>query len=352
MNICEIANTRLSNQQIAETRFKSVKEIVGWMGAMQAQDFNMAKWAIGIRLPNSTEKLIDSAIDKGEIIRTHLMRPTWHFVSADDIYWMLELTAPQIKAAMKYRDKELKLTPEIYKKSNEIIEKALTGGKHLSRDALISELQIANITTSENRASHLLFGAELDGILCSGRTCGGRHMYALLRERCPKTKTLNRDEALAKLALKYFNSHNPATIQDFAWWSGLSITEAKSTMEMVKSNFISETIDKQTFWFSNSDSQTYRDLAYLLPAYDEFLISYKDRTASMASVDSAKAVSSNGIFRPMIVVNGQVIGIWKRTINKEKVILETTFFQPPVRGTKKMIDKAIFRYAQFIGKKI
>ncbi len=160
MNLTDIAKIRLISQQIAETKFKTVKDIVDWMGAMQAQDYAVAKWAIGVRLPNSTDQVIETAINNGEIIRTHLLRPTWHFVSADAIYWMLELTAPQIKASLKSRHKELELSETIFAKSNTIIEKALRGGKHLTREELMAELGKGKIATDDNRASHLLLRAE------------------------------------------------------------------------------------------------------------------------------------------------------------------------------------------------
>jgi hypothetical protein len=354
MNLTDIAPLRLINQQIKASKFKTAKEIVGWLGAMQAQDFNMAKWAIGVRLPNSTDKLIESAIDQGEIIRTHLMRPTWHFVSSDDIYWMLSLTAPQIKASLRSRNKELELTEIIYEKSNSIIENALQGGKHLFREELVAGLEQANIATDNNRASHLLLGAELDGIICSGKKKNNKITYALLSERVAGTKTFTRDEALAQLAQKYFTSHGPATIQDFVWWSGLSVNESRHALEMIKSNLVSETIDHQTFWFTNPIAipKLEKDSIYLLPTYDEFIINYKDRTASLPLENFSKAVSNNGIFRPTIVINGQVKGLWKRTIKKDKIILETEFFQLVDKSIIKLIEKAVVPYEIFMNKKV
>ena len=206
MKLSDVANIRLTNQHVAATKFKKAKDIVHWMGAMQAQDYAMAKWAVGVRLPDSTDTVIESAIDKGEIIRTHVLRPTWHFVSSGDIYWMLALTAPHIKASLKSRHKELELTETIISKSHTIIEKALAGGKHATREELITKFEKADIATDNNRASHIFLRAELDGIICSGATKNKKQTYALLEERVPKTKSLNRDEALTALAEKYFSS--------------------------------------------------------------------------------------------------------------------------------------------------
>jgi len=349
----DIVNIRLASQQITATKFKRAKDLVHWMGAMQAQDYAMAKWAIGVRIPGITEKQIVNAIDKGEIIRTHLMRPTWHFVSAEDIHWMLQLTAPYIKSSLRLRHKELELTDAILKKSNKIVEKALTQNNYLTREELVHEFSKAKIVTDNNRASHLLLTAELEGIACSGPISGKKQTYALLEKRVPKTKTLKKDEALAKLAQKYFLSHCPATIQDFAWWSGLTITDARKALEMIKSSLVSEIINGQTYWLPDSISIPKKDKSvYLLPAFDEFIISYKNRSAVIQTEHYPKSISSNGIFKPVIIINGLVTGLWKREIKKDKVIIETDFFQAPNKTTKNLIQKAAETFGNFLEKEV
>jgi hypothetical protein len=266
---------------------------------------------------------------------------------------MLELTASQIKASLKSRHQELGLDETVVRKSNRIIEKALRDAKHLIREELIVELGKAKIATDNNRASHLFLRAELDGIVCSGATRGGKQTYALLEERVPRTKPLTKEEALANLAKKYFASHCPATLQDFVWWSGLSVRDAKHALETGRSGFISETIASQTYWFADflPTPKTYKETVYLLPAFDEFIISYKDRSASLPFENHKKAVSDNGIFRPVIVVNGQVTGIWKRTIKRDKVVVETELFEQPNKTTKSLIEKASVQYGGFLEKK-
>jgi hypothetical protein len=350
MKLTDIANARLINQQIERPIFKTVKDIVSWMGALQAQDYSMAKWAIGVRLPAATNQVVETAIHKGEIIRTHILRPTWHFISADDVYWMLALRAAPIKASLQARWKQLGLSESIMAKSNQIMENLLQGGKSLTREELLAELTKAGIPIDENRASHLLVVAELDGLLCSGAIKNGKLTYALLEERVPKANLPTREEALAKLAKKYFNSHGPATSPDFAWWSGLSLKDASRALEMVKRELTSETIESQTYWYPETQIQPLpgEGAAYLLPAYDEFLISYTDRRATLPGENFSKAVSNNGIFRPVIVAHGQVVGIWKRTVKKGKVLLETEFFQSPDRTVSALIKKAAKPYGHFV----
>lgn len=353
MNQTDIAAARLAGQQIAGTELKTIKDIVSWMGAMQAQDYSMMKWAIGIRLPGSTQKNIDAALDCGEIIRTHLLRPTWHVVSADDIRWMLALTAPRIRASMKSRHKQLEITDPVVTKSNAVIEKALAAEGHLTRDELLAGLEKAKIATGGQRGAHLLFLAELDGIICSGAAKGKQTTYALLEERAPKTNVLSRDEALAELARRYFTSHGPATLQDFVWWSGLSVADAKQALEMLRQDLVSGQAGMQTYWWGNLLSLPATDWKslYLLPAFDEFIISYKDRSAVLPAENHRKAVSNNGIFWPTVVVKGRVAGTWKRAVKNDKVIVETRFFEGR-RGkvTERSIQKASARFGHFLGK--
>lgn len=351
MNLTDIANMRLASQQVAATQFTSAQEIVGWMGAMQAQDYAMMKWAVGVRLPGIMDDEVETAVTNAHIIRTHLLRPTWHLVSAHDIYWLLDLTAPKIKASLKTRHKELGLSAAIFAQSKAILENALSGGNQLSRAAIQTAFANANIATDNNRLSHLLMRAELDGILCSG---SGKQTYALLAERVPKPTPLTREEALGKLAHRYFTSHGPATLPDFVWWSGLSGGDAKHALALVNAEFISETIDSQTYWFSPSISipASNPESVYLLPAFDEFIISYKDRQAILPFEHHKKAVSNNGIFWPTIVVNGQVTGTWKRTLKKGKVLIETEFFATANKGTRNKIKAAAQSFAQFLGKEI
>ena len=348
MNLMDISNIRLINQQIVNSKFTNIKDVVGWMGAIQAQDYSMAKWAIGARLPNINESQIEEAIKKVDIIRTHILRPTWHFVSSDDIYWMLELAAPQIMAATKSRDNSLGINESAFQKSNAIFEKVLSGGKQLLREELATELKRLDIATGDNRLYHFLIRAEIDGIIFS-RNTGNKQTFSLLHEIIPKAKSYTRDEALVKLAKKYFKSHGPATIHDFSWWSGLSIGESRKALEMSLPDFISEKIENQTFWFSPSVSspKSEKDLMFLLPAFDEFLVSYKNRTASISLEYQHKAFTSNGTFRPTIVFNGQVVGIWSRAIKKDKVLLEIELSQRNNEIVKDMILTAATPFGNF-----
>ena len=352
MNSNDLVNQRIINQQLAGTKFKSAKEIVSWMGAMQAQDYAMSKWAVGVRLADSTDETVEQAINSGEIIRTHVMRPTWHLVSSDDVKWMLALTAPHLLKSMKGRHKALGLTDQIFKKSNSIVEKSLAKNRCMTRMELVKELNKNKIKPDNLQTIHIMFNAELNATVCNGPMRGKQFTYALLEERVPKTKSLTKEEALAKLSLRYFTSHGPATIQDFTWWSGLPPGDARNALEMTKSNLRSIKLDEQTYWFDDLATKEFSiQPIYFFPAYDEFMISYKDRSAALAPKFFSNAMTGNGIFKPIIVVNGQVIGTWSRKIQKEKVVLEPKFFRSSQKLNKTEMNIAFAPYRNFLGKK-
>jgi len=346
-----ISKTRLISQKIASPEFKTPSEIVSWMGAMQAQDYPMAKWAIGSRLAETSDNIIESSYNNGEILRIHLLRPTWHFVSADDIYWMLQLSASKIKSSLRSRHTQLELSDPIIAKTTKIIEKALLKETYLTRDELADEFSKASIRTNENRLSHILFCAEMDGIICSGPLKKNKLTYALLQERVPHKKEFSRDESLAELAKRYYRSRCPATLADFIWWSNLSVADARKAVQLIKDDFHTESIGSSVYWVSNSDNpMTRKNSVYLLPAYDEFLISYRDRSSSLSEVNNKRTVSDNGIFYPIIVINGLVAGTWKRSTLKNRVNVSVVLFQPPDESTIKKIAKKVNAFGRFLGK--
>jgi len=281
------------------------------------------------------------------------MRPTWHLISPADIRWLLALTAPRVKAAIAYYDRTLGLDDNVFSQSNVVLAKALQGGKQLTRAELFSELQQAGIATDNvQRIGHVLMHAELDGIICSGARRGKQFTYALLDERAPQVKRLDRDEALAELARRYFMSHGPATLQDFVWWSGLTVDDARACLEMVTSQLMHEVVDGQTYWFSTSASPE-TDLSqtvYLLPNFDEYFVGYTDRSAVFDASHTIKLDSrGNILFNHTIVLDGRIVGNWKRTIKKNTVILTPSLFTPLNKAETRAFAASANRYGTFLG---
>jgi Winged helix DNA-binding domain len=345
-----ITHSRLLNQHIIAPNLETPKAVVAHLGAMQAQDYPMAKWAVGLRLPSADDALIEQALNKGEIVRTHVLRPTWHFVAAEDVRWMLKLTAPHIHSAMNAYNKRMQLDAAIFNKSNLIIEKKLANSPHLTREELMIELGKAGINTQLNRAAHIMMNAELEGIVCNGIMRGKQQTYALMDEKVPKGLVFTREEAITELAKRYFNSHSPATLQDFQWWSGLPMGDIRKGIEAIKNDFISEKINNQIYYF-NADNKAFKstESIHFLPTFDEFMVSYKDRSDSIEPHLKEIAMTSNGIFKPIIVVNGRVIGIWKRTIKKDKLMIEPQFFKDYRPLEKDIMLKEMKRFGAFNG---
>lgn len=350
MNTNDIIRYRLFNQQIAETKFRKPQEIVNWMVAMQAQEYAMAKWGIGLRLPGATDAIVEKALTDGVILRTHVMRPTWHFVTPKDIRWLLILTAPRVEAINAFTYRQQELDNKIFKRSNTIIAKALEGGEQLSRKELQALLKQKKIIADGIRLSCLMMKAELEGIICSGARKGKQFTYALLDERVPPAKTLTRKEALFELATRYFTSRGPATVKDFATWSGLSVTEAKEGAAMLPSNFMHEKINEQEYIFipasfaMNTKTQT----SFLMPDYDEYGMGYRDRSAIFnTKVDLAKFKNDNPIFNRMLIIEGIIEGTWKRIIKNNKVVVETFPFRSLPKKQQQALATAIERYSLF-----
>lgn len=323
------------------------------MGAMQAQDYAMAKWGIGIRLPGHTEAMVENAIADGEVIRTHILRPTWHFVAAADIRWMTALSAPRLNTALNAFNNKLELTPALLKKCRQLIEKALGGGQHLTRPELMAILEKNKIRTDELRSSHIMFAAETAGLVCNGAIRGKQHTYALLDERVPAgtSPVLSRSEALALLTFKYFSSHGPATVADFAWWSNLPQKDIKQGLEDNKDRLYAETIGDKTYWFPLTTIATLPKpgAVHLLPAFDEFMVSYKDRSLSLEPALGSAAITANGIFKPMIASKGKIKGSWKRTQQKDKMLVEPFFFRAEDALTEKALQPALKAFSAFLG---
>src|SRR3982074_2843339 len=239
----EILQLRLANQHLSQQCATEPRPMVAHLGAVQSQDYPAALWALGLRLAQATRASLECAFNNGAILRTHVLRPTWHFVAPEDIRWMLALTAPRIKRGMASRDRELGLNDELVAQTNTIIARALEGGQQLTRPEIGAALQAAGVAVADGSVlSHLVSRAELDGVVCSGALRGKQHTHALLEERVPRTRVLERDEAVAELVGRYFASHGPATLNDFAWWSGLTVVDGRRGLEAHGSQFVSEKV--------------------------------------------------------------------------------------------------------------
>lgn len=349
MTTPEIVALRLLNQQITVSDFTSPGKLVGWFGAMQAQDYGQSKWAIGLRIPGFTEADVEKAVADRKIVRTWPLRGTLHWVAASDIHWMMDLQAPKIRNKQSARDKQLGLDPTIYAKANKILANVLRGTQ-LTRDELTHRLAEGGVDASKERLSHILHRAALEKIVCFSTRRGKEFTFALLDEWIKPGIKFTRDEALASLAVRYFTSHGPATLNDFIWWSGLSITEARKALDFVKSMLNNVCNNDQTYWFASSGFKPVKpEGTFLLAAFDEYLIGYADRSACLDQHNTRITISTNGIFYPIVVINGQVEGIWRRSVKKKQIHLEVQTFKSLKDIHKHAILSEAGRYSQFMG---
>ena len=348
----DITAYRLYNQRLSQTDLQNPAEVVGWFGAVQSQDFAGAKWAIGLRTSGLSEADIEHAFADGSILRTHVLRPTWHFVTPADIRWMLALTAPRVRALLAYNDRQLELDKTIVQKSNAILTKTLEGKRELTRGELGSALQKHRINTDELRLTHLLIHAELGAVVCSGGRHAKQFTYALLEERVPPAKMLEHDEAVAELTKRYVTAHGPATLKDFVWWSGLSAADARLGLEAVKSELEHEVIDGETYWFAGQISQEKKagSKAYFLPNYDEYTVGYTDRSAIFDASYTDKLDSRGSVLaQHVILAAGQIVASWKRNLKKNSVEIEVNPFRVLKKNEMKAVIQAAERYAVFLG---
>lgn len=351
MNL-DIPSHRLYNQRLSQNNYKKPAEVVHWLGAIQSQDYAGAKWAIGLRAHGLTDPDVDRAFADGSMLRTHVLRPTWHFVTPGDIRWLLMLTGPRVHAANAFMVRKLEIDRSILKKSYRVLEKELQGYQYRTRDELGSVFETSGILAQGQRLAYIMMSAELDGLVCSGPRKGKQFTYAILDERAPMVKILTREEALAELTKRYFTTRGPATLHDFTWWSGLTMADAKSGMEMVRSEFRSEEIDGQILWFSevNLPTPDKYPTAYLLPNYDEYFIGFKDRSA-IGKIAEKEGIKKNdpAFLAHVIILDGQVVGGWRRTLKRDAVTVEASLITHLTGNEEKAVTKAAEQFGGFLG---
>lgn len=350
MTVSDIVNIRFSNQHIGGTILGTPRDVAEWMGAMQAQDYQMSKWAFGIRLPGSDTKSIEEAADRGEILRTHLLRPTWHFVAARNIKWLIGISAASIRSSLLSRHRQLKIDDRKIGRSLDLLGNVLKGGNHLTREEITNLFREEGISAESTTTYHMILWAEIEGLVCSGRRKGKELSYALVDERAPESEKLSREEAVLKLVKIYFSSHGPATLRDFTWWSGLGTVEARQAISNSSLPGKFE-FEGSMYWMGPVSQPEIKPTVFLLPAYDEYLISYSNRSAVLPARLNTRAVSSNGIFRPLVLINGKVAGLWKRSTAGNGMRIEIDLFRDPGVRSKRLIQKAAEEYSEFSGKK-
>jgi hypothetical protein len=346
-----IAYRRLHNQHLWGTPLATPEDVVRWLAAMQSQEFAYARWSVAQRANGVTASAIDRAFAEGAILRIHVIRPTWHFVSPADIRWILEISAPRVHALNAYQYRLLEIDASLAARTNMLFARSLEGGRQLTRKEMATVLQGAGITATGVKLAYLLMRAELDGVICSGALRRKQHTYALLADRVPEARTLDRDEALAEFTRRYFVSRGPATLKDYLGWSSLTATQGKRGLEMVKELLEHEVVDGRTYWFAapSADRRPQSPVVDLVQGYDEYVMSYSESRDVLFRPEPASARPlDRTAFYHAVLLDGRLIGHWRRVLEKDKVIIETQLDRPFSATEKQALKAAVERYGEFL----
>jgi hypothetical protein len=319
--------------------------MVAWFGAVQAQEYGPAKWGLALRSSARTnDAAIERAIERGSILRTHVLRPTWHFVAAADIRWMLELTSPQVHRRMAAYDRQLGLDANVMSRATGVIERALGDRGHLTRRDLGVELHRAGLPSGTRELAHIAMHAELEGIICSGPRRGKQSTYALLADRAPPAPRLDRDEALGELASRYLRSHGPATVRDFVWWSGLGTADARRGLSISPAQ--RREVDGLTYWTLGRKTASVPRLGsgvHLLPIYDEYLVAYRDHRVV------PRPAYVLGGFQHALLAGSQVAGTWSTMPGVDGLMVNVRPVRRLALAERRALVQAVTRYRRFLG---
>lgn len=307
-----VLSARLGAQLLGDHDRRTPAAVVEWMGAIQAQDLGAARWAVGVRLPGSTDAEVASAISTGTVLRTHVFRWTWQLVVPADLRWMLELVRPRTLPAQARRERALGLDARVLRRSRRVLERALSPGRHLTRAELMEAFARGGLAVDGVRLSHLLGRAELEGLVCSGELRGRTPTWALLDTRVPPGRALRADEALREVALRHARGRGPVTAADLAWWAGITLRDARAGLEAGRPALVSERAGGAEHWRAAEGPRPARPGGVLLPAFDEYLVGYRDRRAALAEEHARRLTEGGGMLAPCLVVNGRVVGLWRR----------------------------------------
>lgn len=352
----DLAAARLRNQRLVGEGFADPAGVVRWLGAVQAQDYHGAKWALAQRtrgVDAFDNAAFDRAFDDGAILRTHVMRPTWHFVHPADLRWLLALTAPRVHAVNAGYYRKMELDDATMRRGLALVEAALADGRPRTRQELAAALEAGGVAASGMRLAYLVMHAELEGLVCSGPLRGRQFTYALLEARVPPAPAVSRDEALATLTRRYFTSHGPATPHDFSWWSGLTLADARRGLEIAGSDVEPVVLHGKTYWRGApaEPAAVEAPVVHLLPNYDEHVVAYRDHGPSCdpAALAVLHMRGNGGLDAHLVALNGLVVGGWRRTVQASRVAVRLDLLVAFGEAERAALERAVAAYGRFMG---
>lgn len=355
MTIQKLARRRLASQHLSGNPLATPQELVRRMCAIQAQDYPGAKWGIAQRVARATDRAIDELLDEGALLRTHVLRPTWHLVHPADIRWMLALSGPRVHASDASRRRQLELDDATLQRARKLITRELRDGNHRTRQELASLLERYTIATRDNRMAHILMHLELDAIICSGEFRGSAQTYALLDERVAPAPERDRDEALQDLTLRYFRTHGPATPHDCAWWSGLTVGDIRRAIGALGDELEELAYDGRSFWIAAGAGLPPKRRArmHLLPNWDEHIVAYRDHAPSLdPTIAWRKDPTADRVAPHVVTSDGLVVGGWRRVIKRGGVNVELDLRRELAPAERTALESAANEYMRFLGAEV
>lgn len=349
MQAAQIRALRLQHQGLSQPAQPTPEAALRHLVAAQAQDYPGALWSLGLRTAGATRATVEAAFNAGRILRTHVLRPTWHFVLPEDMRMLLRLTAGRVHTVNGSMYRQEGLDAETLVRAVDVMQRALEGGQSLTREELAAALEQAGLAAKRFRLAYMVMYAELEMAICSGPRRDKQFTYALFDERVPaEAHPLGREEELARFAARYFAARGPATVQDFANWSGLTLGEARRGLEDAKDGLAVDLVDGAEHWWPPGEAPAPpARRGWLLPAYDEYISGYKDRSAAM--LRGGEAGVFDNAFLHALVADGVILGSWRRVLDEKRVRAHIRPVQPLNAQERQLLDTAAEDYAQFLG---
>lgn len=352
--MAEIAIRRLWAQGLVEPKFETAGEVVNWLGAVQAQEYPGGSWTIGMRLPGRTTAAVEAGVADKSVVRVLFMRGTIHFVPGKDIRWMLPLVQERVRrilhSAAKYN--KTGLDEATFLRAQEVLAKAMQGRPPLIRDEVRQAMIDGGIKANNNGYMFLLQRAQIDGLVCYGSHRGKQQTFTLLDEWVPPAPLLDREAGLAEFARRYFISHGPATLHDYANWAGLPIADARAGLDANRAALREDVIDG-TAYYSAPDAidapLPEQPSAHLLQMYDEYFLGYKERSASIPAGYQARWNAQDPLYGAAIIIDGRMVGTWRRVLKTKTITYTFDFFEPVIGARYDAVRDAARRYADFLG---
>ncbi len=341
---------RLARQRLLGARHRTPADAVASLGAVQSQDYPGAKWAVGQRVAGATDATVEAAFNRGDIVRVHALRPTWHFVTPADLRWIQALTGPRVQRILAVYDRQLGLDGKTLARAHRIVERSLRDHAYKTRTELAAALRAGGVDAAGQTLARIMGHAELTALVCSGPQRGRHATYALVDERVPPARPMTRDEALAELTRRYFTSHGPATVKDFVWWSGLTVRDTRAGLAMIGAK--SEEVDGLTLWHvpTRLKAQAVAGSVHLLPNYDEYVVAYRNRQFVVpSSFKTMVAEQSSSVYANLVIADGRLVGSWRRTVSTDLVEVSVELHQPLQRKRKEAVRDAAHALSAFHG---